>query len=123
MITLNKHRRKDPNTGKLVYYPRWKKNSKITKTEMAEIMARGSTFSVGECEGIITDFAQYILDQILEGKEVDLQGFGKFSPHVSGPSHEKASKVTTEGLEVTIRFKPDKALQTRLDIKKKFRFV
>lgn len=123
MITLQKHRRKDPNTKKFVFYPRWKKNGKVTKSQLAEIAARQSTFSKGEIEGQYTDFPQYIVDQVLQGNEVYLEGFGTFYPHVSGPSHENPGKITTEGLEITIRFKPDKSLQSRLDTESKFKFV
>ena len=123
MISLIKRGRKDPNTKKHVYYPRWTSMGKISKTELAKIMRGGSTFSVGEVEGIMTDFSQHICDQLLNGKTVEIQGLGTFTLNVNGPSHENASQVTTEGLKVTMLFKPDKSLQQRLDTESEFQFI
>ena len=123
MIALIKRKWDDPNKHEPRYSPRWTSRGTITKTELAAIMARHSTYSIGEVEGQITDFAQYILDQLLGGYTVDLQGFGKFSLYVSGKPQTDINKVTTEGVEVRIRFKPDKMLQTRLDTESKFKFV
>ena len=123
MISLIKRGRRDPNTKRYVYYPRWTSMGKITKTELAKIMRGGSTFSVGEVEGIMTDFSQYICDQLLDGKTVEIQGLGTFTLNVNGPSHEQANRVTTEGLKVSMLFKPDKELQRRLDTESEFQFV
>ena len=123
MISLIKRGRRDPNTKRYVYYPRWTSMGKITKTELAKIMRGGSTFSVGEVEGIMTDFSQYICDQLLDGKTVEIQGLGTFTLNVNGPSREQAAQVTTEGLKVSMLFKPDKELQRRLDTESEFQFV
>ena len=123
MISLIKRGRRDPNTKRYVYYPRWTSMGKITKTELAKIMRGGSTFSVGEVEGIMTDFSQYICDQLLDGKTVEIQGLGTFTLNVNGPSCEQAAQVTTEGLKVSMLFKPDKELQRRLDTESEFQFV
>ena len=123
MIGLIKRKGFNRQTKKVLYYPRWTSRGKITKTELAEIMARQSTFSVGEVEGILTDFSQHICDQLLGGKTVELQGLGTFTLNVSGPSHENPKDLTTEGLKVSLLVKPDKNLQMRLDYESKFRFV
>lgn len=123
MITLIKHRAGHPKTHESRYFPRWTAMGTATKTQMAEEMARNSTFSTGEVEGILTDFSQKIFDELLNGKVVEIQGLGRFTLNVSGKPQVEANKVTTEGLKVTVRFKPDKKLQMRLDSESEFGFI
>ena len=123
MITLIKHRAGHPKTHESRYFPRWKGIGKATKTQMAEEMARNSTFSKGEVEGIMTDFAQKICDELLNGKTVEVQGLGTFTLNVSGKAQANAKDVTTEGLKVSVRFKPDVSLQVRLKAESEFQFI
>ena len=78
MISLIKKKGTNPKTQQVIYYPQWTRVSTVTKTALAEILARGSTFSVGEVEGTMTDFAQHICDQLLAGNAVYIQGLGTF---------------------------------------------
>ena len=71
----------------------------------------------------MTDFSQKIFDKLLNGKVVEIQGLGRFTLNVNGKTQADVCKVTTEGLKVTVRFKPDKKLQMRLDSESEFRFI
>ena len=123
MISLIKKKGTNPKTGSVIYYPQWTRVSTITKTTLAEIMARGSTFSVGEVEGTMTDFAQHICDQLLAGNAVYIQGLGTFKLKVSGTSKETIEEVTSQGAAINVVFEPDNKLTSRLTIEHEFQFV
>ena len=123
MISLIKRKSGNPYSGKAQYFPRWTSSGTATKKSLAKIMARGSTFSVGEVEGILTDFAQYICDALLEGQTVDIDGLGKFKLRVNGKAQAEARDVTAEGAEVGVVFTPDAELKQRLNAESEFQFV
>ncbi len=52
MISLIKKKGINPNTKEELYYPRWTRQSTVHETALAKRMARGSTFSVGEVNGV-----------------------------------------------------------------------
>lgn len=113
----------DPNTKKPLYWLQWSRVTTVTKTMLAKVMARSSTFSVGEVEGIMTDFSQYICDELLEGNEVNIQGLGTFRLKVKCKSQEDLRELTTEGAEIDVSFEPDSDLRQRLRSESEFRIV
>ena len=123
MISLIKKKGRNPQTNDPLYYLKWTRVSTITKTALAKIMARGSTFSVGEVDGVMTDFAQYICDQLLAGNAVDIEGLGTFKLSVSGQSKEKAEDVTSQGAVISVLFTPDADMTERLNSEAEFQFV
>ena len=123
MISLIKKKGINPNTKGTLYFPQWTRVSTIRKTALAKIMARGSTFSVGEVDGMMTDFAQYICDQLLAGNAVDIEGLGTFKLKVSGKSKEKIEDVTSADATIAVLFNPDEELTQRLNTEKEFQFV
>ena len=123
MISLIKKKGQNPQTKETLYYPQWTRIATTTKTKLAKIMARGSTFSVGEVDGVMTDFAQYICDELLAGNAVDIAGLGTFKLRVSGKSKEKIEDVTSQGATISVLFTPDEELTQRLNTEKEFQFV
>ena len=123
MISLIKKKGQNPQTKETLYYPQWTRVATTTKTKLAKIMARGSTFSVGEVDGVMTDFAQYICDELLAGNAVDIAGLGTFKLRVSGKSKEKIEDVTSQGATISVLFSPDEELTQRLNTEKEFQFV
>ena len=123
MISLIKKKGQNPQTKETLYYPQWTRIATTTKTKLAKIMARGSTFSVGEVEGTMTDFAQHICDELLAGNAVDIAGLGTFKLRVSGKSKEKIEDVTSQGATISVLFSPDEELTQRLNTEKEFQFV
>ena len=123
MISLIKRKGRNPQTGDTLYFPRWTRIATTTKTKLAKIMARGSTFSVGEVEGTMTDFAQHICDELLAGNAVDIAGLGTFKLKVSGKSKAKAEDVTSAGATIAVLFTPDEELTQRLNTEKEFQFI
>ena len=123
MIALIKYKGDDPQKHTPLYFPRWTSMGTATKTDLAKIMQRGSTFSVGEVEGIMTDFAQKICDALLDGKTVDIQGLGKFTLKAKGKAQTNSHNVTTEDISLDVRFTPDPDLRLRLDTESEFQFV
>ena len=123
MINLIKKKGVNPNTKTPLYYPQWTRVSTVTKASLAKVMARGSTFSVGEVEGMLTDFAQYICDQLLAGDAVQLQGLGTFKLKVSGKAKETIEEVTSRDTTVSVVFVPDEEMTQRLNAEREFQFV
>lgn len=123
MISLIKMKGTNPQTKETLYYPKWTRVATVTKTALAKIMSRGSTFSVGEVEGTMTDFAQHICDQLLAGNAVSLQGLGTFKLRVSGKSKPAAEEVTSQGATIAVLFEPDAELTQRLNTERQFQFV
>lgn len=123
MISLIKKKGVNPQTKEVIYYGQWTREETIDKSALSEIMARGSTYSVGEVEGLITDFAQHICDQLLGGNAVEIQGLGTFKLRVSTSSKSKIEDVTSKGAIVNVNFTPDVNLSMRLQNKSEFKFV
>lgn len=123
MISLIKKKGINPQTKTTLYFPQWTRIATTTKTALAKIMARGSTFSVGEVEGTMTDFAQHICDELLAGNAVQIQGLGTFKLRVSGKARENIDDVTSQGATIAVVFDPDGELTQRLNNEKQFQFV
>ena len=123
MITLIKMKGVNPQTKEVIYFPRWTRVSTITETQLAKRMARGSTFSVGEVNGVFADFPQSIIDELLNGNAVHIAGLGTFKLKVSGKSQKEKKDVTSAGATITVIFDPATALTSRLNDEKEFRFV
>ncbi len=82
-----------------------------------------STFSVGEVNGVFSDFPQAIIDELLNGNAVEIAGLGTFKLKVSGKSRQKKEDVTTQGAKISVIFEPASELNSRLNDEREFRFV
>ena len=123
MISLIKMKGVNPQTKEVSYFPRWTRVSTITETQLSKRMARGSTFSVGEVNGVFADFPQSIIDELLNGNAVHIAGLGTFKLKVSGKSQKEKKDVTSAGATITVIFDPAAELTSRLNDEKEFRFV
>ena len=123
MIYLIKKKGINPNTKEELYYPRWTRQSTTHETALAKRMARGSTFSVGEINGVFNDFPQSIIDELLNGNAVSIAGLGTFKLKVSGKSQKEKKDVTSAGAKITVLFEPAAELTSRLNDEREFRFV
>lgn len=112
-----------PRTKEPLYWLQWTRIATVTKTRLAKIMARSSTFSTGEVEGIMTDFAQHICNELLEGNEVEIQGLGTFRLKVRCKTSDNLRDLTAEGAEIDIAFEPDGDLRQRLRTESQFKIV
>lgn len=93
------------------------------KLRFAKRMARGSTFSVGEVNGVFSDFLQDIINELFNGNAVEIAGLGTFKLKVSGKRRQKKEDVTTQGTKISVIFEPASELNSRLNDKREFRFV
>ena len=123
MINLIKKKGINPQTKAAIYFPQWTRVATVTKTQLAERMARGGTFSVGECEGIMSDFPQFICDELLNGNAVKIGGLGTFKLKVSGKARDKEEDVTSAGAKIQVVFEPEEKLTSRLNDEREFRMV
>ena len=113
----------NPQTKEVIYFPRWTRVSTVSETQLAKRMARGSTFSVGEINGVFADFPQSIIDELLNGNAVSIDGLGTFKLKVSGKSQKEKKDVTSAGAKISVVFEPAAELTSRLNDEKEFRFV
>ena len=123
MISLVKKKGINPNTKEVLYYPRWTRVATVRETQLAKRMARGSTFSVGEVNGVFADFPQSIIDELLNGNAVSIDGLGTFKLKVSGKSQTDIKAVTSAGCRISVVFEPAAELTSRLNDEREFRFV
>lgn len=123
MISLIKMKGANPQTKEVIYFPRWTRVSTVTETQLAKRMARGSTFSVGEVNGVFADFPQSIIDELLNGNAVKISGLGTFKLKVQGKSQKDIKLVTSAGAKISVVFEPDAELLSRLADEHEFRFV
>ena len=123
MISLIKKKGINPQDKSTLYFPQWTRVSTVNETQLAKRMARGSTFSVGEINGVFADFPQSIIDELLNGNAVSIDGLGTFKLKVSGKSQKEKKDVTSAGAKITVLFDPAAELTSRLNDEKEFRFV
>ena len=123
MISLIKKKGINPQDKSTLYFPQWTRISTVTETQLSKRMARGSTFSVGEINGVFSDFPQSIIDELLNGNAVSIDGLGTFKLKVSGKSQKEKKDVTSAGAKITVLFDPAAELTSRLNDEKEFRFV
>ena len=123
MISLIKMKGMNPQTKEVIYFPKWTRVSTVTETQLAKRMARGSTFSVGEVNGVFADFPQSIIDELLNGNAVSIDGLGTFKLKVQGKSQPEKKLVTSAGAKISVVFEPAAELTSRLNDEREFRFV
>ena len=123
MISLIKKKGANPQTKEVIYFPQWTRISTVNETQLAKRMARGSTFSVGEINGVFADFPQSIIDELLNGNAVSIDGLGTFKLKVSGKSQKEKKDVTSAGAKISVVFEPAAELNSRLNDEREFRFV
>ena len=123
MISLIKKKGINPQDKSTLYFPQWTRVSTVNETQLAKRMARGSTFSVGEINGVFADFPQSIIDELLNGNAVSIDGLGTFKLKVSGKSQKEKKLVTSAGATISVVFEPAAELTSRLNDEKEFRFV
>ena len=123
MISLIKKKGINPQDKSTLYFPQWTRISTVNETQLSKRMARGSTFSVGEINGVFSDFPQSIIDELLNGNAVKIDGLGTFKLKVSGKSQKEKKDVTTAGAKISVVFDPSAELTSRLNDEKEFRFV
>ena len=123
MISVIKKKGINPQTKDALHWIQWTRVSTVAETALAKKMARGGTYSVGEASGVMLDFPQFIIDELLNGNAVSVAGLGEFKLKVSGKSDPDPEKVTTRGALVSVVFEADQELQSRLQNEAEFKIV
>ena len=123
MVSLIKMKGVNLQTKEIIYYPKWTRISTVTETQLSKRMARGSTFSVGEINGVFNDFPQSIIDELLNGNAVSIDGLGLFKLKVQGKSQKEKKLVPSAGGKISVVFAPAAELLSRIEDEREFRFV
>jgi predicted histone-like DNA-binding protein len=123
MIDLIKQKGINPQTKQEIFFPRWTRVATTDNMSLAGRVARGETFSKGDVAGVTAALPEYIIDELLNGNAVQLDGMGTFKLRVSGKSDADKEKVTSAGIKIEVVFTPAANLQSRIQNEAKFRFV
>ena len=78
---------------------------------------------MGEINGVFSDFPQSIIDELLNGNAVKIDGLGTFKLKVQGKSQKEKKDVTSAGATISVVFEAAVELNSRLNDEKEFRFV
>lgn len=123
MVNVIRKKGINPTTKKTLYFIQWTRITTTAETALAKRMARGGTYSVGEASGVMLDFPQYIIDELLNGNAVKVAGLGTFKLKVQGKADEDPEKVTTRGAKASVVFEPDAELASRIETEAEFKIV
>ena len=123
MINVIKKKGANPITKTELHFIQWTRVSTVAETALAKKMARGGTYSVGEASGVMLDFPQFIIDELLNGNAVKVAGLGEFKLKVSAKADPDPEKVTTRGAQVSVVFEADAELVSRLQNESEFKIV
>lgn len=125
MIDLLKVRGHDPNTKEALYYLQFTRRTTATTNNLAERMSRGSSsYTKGEVAGVTLDLPNAMLDALLDGQAVTIDGLGTFKPRVSSQTDADPAKVTRGSIKgVDIVFAPDAQLLAAMNARAEFRIV
>ena len=123
MISVIKKKGINPVTKTVLHWIQWTRVSTVLETALAKRMARGGTYSVGEASGVMLDFPEYIVDELLNGNAVKVAGLGTFKLKVSGKADPDPEKVTTHGAKAFVVFEVDPALASRISNEAEFKVV
>ena len=123
MINVIKKKGANPITKQVIHFIQWTRVSTVLETALAKKMARGGTYSVGEASGVMLDFPQFIIDELLNGNAVKVSGLGTFKIKVSGKADPDPEKVTTRGAKASVVFEVDAELASRIENEAEFKLV
>lgn len=123
MINVIKKKGINPVTKEVLHWIQWTRVSTTGETALAKRMARGGTYSVGEASGVMLDFPQFIIDELLNGNAVSVAGLGTFKLKVSAKADADPEKVSTRGAKASVVFEPDAELAARLETEAEFKLV
>ena len=110
------------NEGKTLLYPRMELQDGCGLDELAEQVARGTTFGEGEVKGVICLVAKHMAMTMAMGRPVTLDGIGTFTPALGlrkGREREEADgsgrRRNAASIEVSgVNFRADKELVREL---------
>lgn len=123
MINVIKKKGINPNTKSVLHFLQWTRVSTVVETALARKMARGGTYSVGEASGVMLDFPQFIVDELLNGNAVKVSGLGTFKLKVSAKADPDPEKVSTRGAKAVVIFEVDDELASRIENEAEFKIV
>lgn len=123
MISVIKKRGTNPRTGAELWRIQWTREDTVNEKKLAKTMARGGTYSVGEASGVLIDFPQYFVDELLNGNAVSIEGLGTFKLRVQAATNADPDKLTTRGAKVQMVLEPDAELLSRLNTEAQFKIV
>ncbi len=111
------------NEGKTLLYPRMELQERCCLTELAERVAAGSTYGVGEVKGIILQMTSWMSWMMAQGRPVKIDGIGTFTPALElkeGKERERADGSGTKRNAMSIKvgninFRADKELIRETD--------
>lgn len=113
MIQIKKIQQSNPNTKEVGYSFRQVNVMKATEKDVANSLAVGGTYSVGESKGILTDFGVHLAQLLANNNKVVIDELGTFELSLKSGWAKEASDMKKSNVSLTINFTPS---QTIMDI-------
>lgn len=94
------------------YYPCAISQGTIDLDQVADIIANRSSMSRADCYGVLIAMTDVIGDAISQGKIVNLESLGSFSPTISGTAADSPEVLGKNTIKsANVRYKPSKRLK------------
>jgi predicted histone-like DNA-binding protein len=107
----------DPESGEVKYYGIQKMMATVTPETLAEYIAKRSGRSSGSVISIVNDLLTIIEEYMEQGYNVQLGALGTFQQRILNETGAATEDTfdTTLIKKITVRFRPGKLLQQKLD--------
>lgn len=107
----------DPESGEVKYYGIQKMMATVTPETLAEYIAKRSGRSSGSVISIVNDLLTIIEEYMEQGYNVQLGALGTFQQRILNEAGAATEETYDTALikKITVRFRPGKLLQQKLD--------
>lgn len=107
----------DPESGEVKYYGIQKMMATVTPETLAEYIAKRSGRSSGSVISIVNDLLTIIEEYMEQGYNVQLGALGTFQQRILNETGAATEDTFDTALikKITVRFRPGKLLQQKLD--------
>ena len=106
MLQVKKVKSTNPSTKELGFVFRQVNIGKTTEKDVANSLALGGTYSVGESKGILTDFGNHLASLLANNNRVIIDGLGTFELSTKSGWSKDAADLKKTSIKLGINFTP-----------------
>ena len=115
MLQLKKTQLTNPNTHEKGYTFRQVNVGKSTEKDIANSIAVGGTYSVGESKGVLTDFGVHLAQALASNNKVVIDELGTFELSVKSGWAKDAADMKKSNVKFDINFTPAQSLKDTIN--------
>lgn len=102
-------------TPGMKYLARIKKKKTIKFDEMSDRIQSRSSVTKGDAYGVLIQFSEIMIEELLEGNPVEIAGVGTISPEFSAKAVDTLDEVTVDTItRRKLGFRPSKKLREKM---------